>query len=199
MNTGLIKAMPTKMASGDAPLYFFSDSPSTAQGAIAISPFLAQSSGAASPAGQCPSPCTAHPKLCTQAGIQALLLSLPPITHFYHLEGIFALQIPHTFHLCFFSPLCYHGTDVIIWLSLEFTTMQMNTIKITQGKLLNKRQLLSVISAGREGGQGWSRGSRAHMLPQIALLFQIKPLGKRIPLWICSICSDSRLGLLLLR
>lgn len=104
MNTGLIKAMPTKMASGDASLYFFSDSPSTAQGAIAISPFLAQSSGAASPAGQCPSPCTAHPKLCTQAGIQALLLSLPPITHFYHLEGIFALQIPHTFHLCFFFP-----------------------------------------------------------------------------------------------
>lgn len=36
--------------------------------------------------------------------------------------------------------------------------MQMNTIKITQGKLLNERQLLSLITAGWEGSWGWSRG-----------------------------------------
>lgn len=123
----------------------------------------------------------------------------PPHHPLLPLRGHFCLTNSPYLPFMFFFPPCYHGTDVIIWLSLEFTTMQMNTIKITQGKLLNKRQLLSVISAGREGGRGWSRGSRAHMLPQIALLSQIKPLGKRIPLWICSICSDSRLGLLLLR
>lgn len=36
--------------------------------------------------------------------------------------------------------------------------MQMNTIKITQGKLLNEKQLLSLITAGQEGSRGWSRG-----------------------------------------
>lgn len=32
--------------------------------------------------------------------------------------------------------------------------MQMSTIKTTQGKLLN--ELLSVVTAGREGSWGWS-------------------------------------------
>lgn len=35
--------------------------------------------------------------------------------NFCHLVGSFALQMHHL--LFFFPPLCYHGADVIIWLS----------------------------------------------------------------------------------
>lgn len=63
--------------------------------------------------------------------------------------------------------------------------MQMSTIKITQGELLNERQLLSLAPAGRSGGKwGWSRGGAVQAVlavPQEALFDQIKPLSRRVP------------------
>lgn len=59
--------------------------------------------------------------------------------------------------------------------------MQMSTIKITQGELLNERQLLSLAPAGRWGWKrGW-RGSGAGRSHREALFGQIKPLSRRVP------------------
>lgn len=38
--------------------------------------------------------------------------------------------------------------------------MQMSSIKITQGELLNERQLLSLAPAGREGSGAGAEGER---------------------------------------
>lgn len=63
--------------------------------------------------------------------------------------------------------------------------MQMSTMKITQGELLNESQLLSLAPADREGSGAGAEGGAAQAalaVPQKALFDQIKPLSRRVPI-----------------
>lgn len=129
MSAVLIRAMPTKTASGDAPLYFFSNSQfpdhetfpalSTARGAITICAFLAPlglppAAGGSWPGSWPQVPGEAAGDLGSCSGGWSSLLAihhqqlLPLSGQFCITNAPFAL---------FFPPLCYHGADVIIWLS----------------------------------------------------------------------------------